>query len=347
MNQEFNFVQRLVKKAPRSRKQINAFYMGDAEILQTDSGYLCATVDTISEEISLGLIQSPETLGWLAAMASLSDLAAVGVTPQKMSLTWVCPATRDQAYEAQLKKGVQTACNEMKVFWEEYQRIEGTQDLLTCTAACLVKEKPRLLRGPVAPGDFLYSTGPFGLGNATAFANVALRPKSSALADQIDQQYRPRARVAEGLFIREFASACLDTSDGGLFSFDLLGQLNSIGIEIHYSSALFHPLALQLAKQAQVHPFLFFAAQNGEFELLFAIPENRDPDFRKKSQSAGMHFLPVGRVKDQPGLTLQQRNQILPLDLTGIENMLQDRASAAEYILALLKFASSNKIEAE
>lgn len=346
MNKEYDFVKRLTQFSPRSDQQINSFFTSDAEILQTENGFLCASVDTISEEISFGLIHSPQTLGWLAAIVSISDLAAIGEKSTHLSISFLKSSSVTEKFEKDFKSGVDKACAHFQCHLEEYQVLTGTQTVITSTAFCVVKKRPQLFRTPINPGDLLYLTGPLGLGNAVAFANVAIRKQNLEYANQIDESYQPLARVKEGIFLKSFAKACLDTSDGGLFSLDLFASLNQVGIEIDYCEKIFHPLALTLARAAKVNPFIFFAAQNGEFELLSAISPEKEEFFLKDAQQNGLKFLKIGAVINDPGLFINHGGRKSTIDMTSIQNLLHDGVPPDQYILALLKFAASNKIEA-
>ncbi len=345
MNKEYNFVKKLVAKAPRSPNQINDFFKSDAEVLKVGSRYLCTSVDTISEEISMGLIRDPKTLGWLSAVISFSDLAAVGVAPQFLSITKIASRSGIDIDENLFREGIDEACKTYDVNLSEFQNLTGHADLITSAASALVDEKPSLFRLPLKVGDQIYSTGPLGLGNAVAFANVAIRSKSPEQADALDKSYRPQARVREVQLIKKYSHACLDTSDGGLFSFDLMASLNSLGIEIDYNQSLVHPLAQQISKLASVNPFIFFAAQNGEFELLFAIAPEVESEFIASCKREKYSFIKAGRVVQSAGLSLRMGDRNIKLDMSSIQNMLYDRTSADQYILALLKFASFNNIE--
>ena len=58
----------LLKGLPRSKDQVNSLNEADAEILKLgDSNFLVSTIDSISEEVQLGLYEDPYTVGWMAA----------------------------------------------------------------------------------------------------------------------------------------------------------------------------------------------------------------------------------------------------------------------------------------
>ena len=221
---------------------------------------------------------------------------------------------------------------------------EAKRPIASCTAMAEIVEPPVLSRSGISPGDRLFLTGPIGWGNAVAFSNLAMRPQAPEAADALDQGYRPHARITAGCFLREWADACIDTSDGALFALDLMATLNGVGFEFAYSDSLFHPAALQVAGAARVNPWLFFAAQNGEFELLFSIAPGRVADFQKTARARGLTFSEVGQVVEKEGVSLRLPRGLRRLEMERIRNLLQDGIAPAQYIAAMLDFAKSHGI---
>jgi thiamine-monophosphate kinase len=342
MNNEIEFVSSLIQPYPKSHQQLTFPFESDAEVVKLGSQYLCISQDTVSEEISLGLIRHPETLGWLTVICSLSDLAATGVQTQGVSVVLGLPTTTLPQFESQFRHGVEQALQHHSVALEEYSVFASPHLITTCTAYALSKAPPPLTRLGLREGDILYSTGPFGWGNAVALWNVMADRLSSEIAAKIDAQYRPVPRIKEALFINKWASTCIDSSDGALFTIALMSELNQIGIHFHYDDKSIHPVALELSRKTGLPTWLFFAAQNGEFELLFSIPALKHNDFLQASLAEGFHFLRIGEVRGKSGLTFVGEKKQLPLDLSPIQNMLYEGINPEQYVLGLLNYYQQN-----
>ena len=348
-NLEIQFVKSLIAGYPRTGGQLNEPFLSDAEVVRMKDGVAVVSIDTVSEEYQLGLLRDPESLGWLTVTASLSDLAACGVVAQAVSLHLGAPPSLrpdEKWIEAFKKGGVDAAKIACGARVTEFKVFESPKLISSATALRVQKEPPPLSRKRFSPGSSIYLTGPVGWGNAVAFANVAVRAQAPELADQLDRGYRPLARSREAELVGRFAEACIDTSDGLLFTLDLLMELErSIGFRLEWSADLLHPVARKVAELARVPKWIFAAGQNGEFELLFSVPKQNEASFASAAQALGFKFLRVGSVSAEPALELAQRGQAKRLDLSPVRNLLHGEISPEKYVRALIEMAVRQGIE--
>src|SRR5512141_3471353 len=91
---ENQMIERLARSFRRSPGQVNRLNESDAEIVRlgTSDTRIAVTTDSIVEEIASGLYDDPRMIGWMAAMANFSDLAAVGATPLGLLVAETLPA---------------------------------------------------------------------------------------------------------------------------------------------------------------------------------------------------------------------------------------------------------------
>lgn len=350
MKKEIEYINTLIRNYPRSAQQLNYPFHSDAEVLKLADGYLGVSVDAVSEEISLKLIQNPETLGWMTVTASVSDLAAIGFKTERLSLM-LKTAAGDVAYDDEWKnqflKGATSAAQFYEIHELEKCLAEGKETLTACTAFGFSGKPPALSRVGLNPGDILYLTGPVGWGNATAFANIAIRKHSADVADLIDKTYRPKARWKEAQFLGQYSKVCIDTSDGLLATLKWLEIFNHHKLVIDYTRNLFHKMALDVAARTNVDPWLFMASQNGEFELLFAVPKEKAAEFEKSSTDRGFHFLRAGIVAEGEGLALNCQGKEKTIVVDHLLDMLQEGVEPETYIRNMLGFAHSQGIKLE
>ncbi len=335
-----SFVKSLIDSYQRTGRQLNLPFASDAEIIKTQSGYACVTIDTVSEEIEMGLIQSLEALGWLTVTASVSDLAAIGVETQNVHVAIGWADDKSELEKLKIVSGIKASLQKYLIPFFDISFFESKKLITSCTAFAETAQSPKVQRIGMQPGDLVFITGPIGWGNAVAFANLTLGEK----AKNFDLNYRPLARIEDAEFIAKWATSAIDTSDGLLFSLDLLQQLNGNGFQVSYSEHLYHPVAIEVARLTQVNPFLFMAAQNGEFEILFTVASKNERLFTQAAKESGKNFIKIGKVTENNTLCFEVSEKLQTLDLTSIRNLLQEGVDPKNYVLAMLKFASNNRI---
>ncbi len=286
---------------PRAPGQRGAIHETDAELVELGDGRLLAlTVDTVCEEIRLGLYRDPRTAGRLAAAAALSDLAAVGAEPLGLLLSVTLPPGDADAVQEAVARGVGATAAAARTFVLGGDTNEGDDLSVGCTAAGTVPCGSELRRVGVSPGDLLFSAGPLGLGAAVAastlFSGGHLLPES-ALA--------PPCRIAHGIALRGIASAAMDTSDGLVATLDQLARLN--GVALHLTrppEELLDPRALDVARRLALPPLALLAAAQGEQELVFAVSPQRLPALEVAAARLGWTPVPVGRAEPGNGIVV-------------------------------------------
>ncbi|MBK9375692.1 MAG: hypothetical protein IPN03_18725 [Holophagales bacterium] len=286
---------------PRAPGQRGAIHETDAELVELGDGRLLAlTVDTVCEEIRLGLYRDPRTAGRLAAAAALSDLAAVGAEPLGLLLSVTLPPVDVDAVQEAVARGVAETVAAAGTFVLGGDTNEGDDLSVGCTAAGTVPCGSQLRRVGISPGDLLFSAGPLGLGAAVAastlFAGGTLLPES-ALA--------PPCRIAHGIALRGIASAAMDTSDGLVATLDQLARLN--GVALHLTrppEELLDPRALDVARRLGLPLLALLAAAQGEQELVFAVPPQGLPALEVAAARLGWTPAPVGRAESGHGIVV-------------------------------------------
>lgn len=335
----------LIGKLKRHKNQVNQPFESDAEILKlSESSYLVATVDAIVEEFNYGLIKDPKTMGWLVATASVSDMAAVGVMPDALLISLVSPKNTEPSTLEKIYEGLNEACEyyDTKIIGGDTG--SSNEWNVSCTALAVVNKKPKVLR--VAPNEefSVYCTGKLGWGNAIALANV-LPSFDKTVAEKLDAQYRPEARLKEGKIIAEHAAFCMDTSDGLIKTLDFLCELNPFGICLNYDSIPFHPVVNDVSQVAKMPRFLFAAGENGEFELIFGVNKKNENKMLADFTRHGCAFTQIGQTTLEQGFSIARGQKVKEVALSPIRNLLEGDFSPQHYIESILNFAKLNDLQ--
>lgn len=314
---------------PRAPQQVGGVHETDAELVPLGGGRLLAlTVDTVAEEVQLGLYRDPRTAGRIAVVAALSDLAAVGAEPIGLLLSVTLPARDADATQESVALGVAEAAGEGGTWVLGGDTNEGPALTVGCSAAGLVPADSVLTRMGSKPGEGVFVAGPLGLGAARAAAAFLGEP--SLLPED---EFRPPSRLRHGRALRGVASAAMDTSDGLLATLDQLSRLNGIAIRLTRPAAeLLHPRAAAAGLRAGLSPLALLAVLHGEFELVFTVPESR----RRALADAAtrLDWAPVEIGVTEPGRGLF--DGVRPVDGARVRNLLSDsRGDLGAYAAAL------------
>jgi thiamine-monophosphate kinase len=324
--------------------RVNNIHEADAELVDlggSSEKYLAVTTDALVEEISSGLYDDPSLIGWMLAMANFSDLAAVGADPLGLLVTMSYPPSQGEAYVAKLAEGISEACQRLGTFVLGGDTNQADAVFLSGCAVGLVPKKSVITRVGAKPGDKIYLTGPAGLGSIYAFLR---------LTDQDGRlpkfYFRPLARIREGQLVREFASCCMDTSDGLLHTADTLMRLNRCQFVIQDQWArILHPFALEVCKAQDLPPWLALAAVHGEFELCFTLRADRERDFLEAARGAGWAPVAVGEVIEGEVVSIRKGENLVPLDTALIRNIAEEAGSNPKaYIARLLEIAREVRV---
>lgn len=285
----------------RHPAQANRMHEADAELLPLPgTGRLLAlTTDTLAEEIALGFYTDPETIGWMAATMSLSDLAAVAAQPLGLLVAVTLPRGAAGDYQARLAAGLDGACKAVHTYVLGGDTNFGAEASVTTTAVGQVEEQQALRRVGCRSGEVVYASGPLGAG-ATVAARALTGDTGSAA-----RPFRPVARLAEARRLVGFATACMDTSDGLIATLDQLSRLNGVGFEITAPlPRLLEAGALRTCEALGLDPLVALAQPHGEFELVWTVPGRDAKRFQRYAGLHGFEPLVVGVTIPEPVIRL-------------------------------------------
>jgi thiamine-monophosphate kinase len=331
---ENNFVNTLTAKFSRSPMQKNLLHESDAEIIKLSEDpetYVAMTIDSISEEIEAGLYDDPYLMGWMIVMVNISDLAAVAATPLGIVISEILPENLGGEFLAKLQEGISHAAKACNIFIWGGDTNFGKNVVLSGCALGIFPDNKYLKRKGCKPGDILYSTNKPGIGNA--FAISKLLSKSSEKVN-----YLPYARIKEASILHNYASCCMDTSDGVISTLDQLMRLNNLGFRIIPGwERKLNPESLKVAEKNKLPPWLLLAGEHGEFELLFTIPPKVEKEFLKSAEKENWIPVKLGKVIAEPEIQIDIYKKTVNFNSQKIRNLpFEYRGDIKEYLKSML-----------
>lgn len=231
----------------------------DCALLRAEKATLALSIDISVERVHFrrDWLTDPE-IGYRAAAAALSDLAAEGARAAGLLVSVCVPPDGPADQVADLMEGVGAAASAAgaKVYGGDLSRAP-----LVVVDVCAVGTAPRPVRRIGAErGDGLWVTGRLG-GMALALAayRAGRRPP-----DPIAERFaRPEPRLAAGQWLAsQGAHAMIDVSDGLATDAAHLAAASGVAVEITLERVPCWPGATSLVA----------AASGEEYELLVALP---------------------------------------------------------------------------
>jgi len=237
----------------------------------------------------------PAEIGYRAAAAALSDLAAVAAEPWVLLLSLGVPADAGDALVDGIADGVGDATADAGALIAGGDISRAEQLVLDC---CVIGRAPApVRRGGARPGDRIVVTG--ALGGPLA-ALVAWETRSEPSPEARARFARPAPRHAAARFLAAHrARAMIDISDGLIGDLGHLLAASDAGASLWVERLPVHAAVASTAERLGEPPWRFAARSGEEYELLAALPADVSDEELSKAPVA---VTVIGVFEETPGL---------------------------------------------
>ena len=274
---EFALIDRIIERLGDAAATDILVPPGDDAAVWTAPGEaVVATIDALVEGTHWRRdTMSPADVGWRAIAASVSDIAAMGATPDHALVATVLATSFTLDDVDALIDGMAEACRRHGVRIAGGDITRGNETAVVVTllgGAALQRGGARVLRRDAArAGDAVAVSGTPGAAAAGLALIEAGREAEPSAAALIAAHRRPIARVALGRAAVEAGIACaIDISDGLLQDLGHLAGRSGAGIEIDLEALPLHPAAVELLGEQQARDLALGGGE--DFELALTGP---------------------------------------------------------------------------
>lgn len=314
---EFALIETLRRRHGRANHSIVRGIGDDAAVVASPSGReLVLTTDLLAERIHFDLATATlEDIGYKAAIANLSDIAAMGARPEYLLVALAVPSSFRASHIFRLYQGLMLACRPYRVALVGGDTSASAQGLfVSLTVTGSVPTGRALLRSGARVGDLLYVTGTLGdsLAGLRLLSHPREAPRLPAAAKRflIARHRRPIAhcRLGELLSRQRLATAAMDVSDGLSGDIRHLCDQSRVGAEIHAGALPCSPQMRAYAAICRTDPAVL-ALQGGEdYELLFTVPPTKALALHRLAKLPGRRFTCIGTIRpNRFGIRLRSR----------------------------------------
>jgi thiamine-monophosphate kinase len=309
---EFDLIHALHQRHSRHTPSVIRGIGDDAAVITSRAGqWTVLTTDLLTEGVHFDLrTATMADIGFRAAAANLSDIAAMGATPQYLLVALAIPRTGTSLHVHQLYRGMMAACrpHQVRLIGGDTSASDGGW-FLSLTVIGMVPPRKALFRSGARIGDSVYVTGTLG----DSLAGLRLlnepqpgeirHPRTAALSPRhrqflIGRHLRPTARVEEGRWLsaHRFATAAIDISDGLSGDLRHICEESHVGVELDLGALPVSPACRAYGASRKLDPVGLALTGGEDYELLFTVAPRQCRRLAHAAITRGFSLTCIGRI---------------------------------------------------
>ena len=258
-------------------------------------------------------------IGYKAAAANLSDMAAMGAHPTGILVAIAFPPSSTKQDWQKFYRGLAAPCKRYKVQLLGGDTSSSPSSLfIAITIIGFVKPEHILTRQGAKIGDLIYVSGTLGDSAAgLAYLKKYTRPPrlstlSSSMNYLVQRHLHPTARIALGQLLtsQPYATSAMDLSDGLSGDINHLCRQSQVGALIESVKIPMSQQMLRYAKRIRATPLQWSLHGGEDYELLFTIPPTYQHELEKIAKKRRMRITQIGVIQPkQFGIRLEESDQ--------------------------------------
>jgi thiamine-monophosphate kinase len=291
----------------------------DAAILSIPKGQqLVQSVDTLVSGIHFPIETSPHDIAYKALAVNLSDMAAMGAEPAWFTLALTLPED-DEDWLKAFSESLFTLAKKYNVQLVGGDTTNGPL-CISITINGFVPDGKALTRNKAKVSDKVYVSGTLGdaaLALAAWQGDCLLREESKTYLNQ--RLNRPQPQIELGLLLRNYASACIDISDGLISDLKHITEKSNVAARIAFEKIpLSIDFKLNITDTALLLPLVL--AGGDDYELCFTIPKAKQSEFDKMIKEKNIQVTCIGEIEAGQGVRCLLNGKEIDIQGSGYEH---------------------------
>jgi thiamine-monophosphate kinase len=313
---EFDLIERYFRHCGVKREDVCLGVGDDAAVLECPPGQrLVAAMDTLVDGVHFPHGAPPTSIGHRALAVNLSDLAAMGARAAWALLALTLPEAQE-SWLAQFAAGFAGLARRHNVALVGGDTTRGP---LCVTVQILGHvQGSAMLRSGGRPGDALFVSGTPG----DAAAGLALEqgrwPASPGSRYLRERFLFPTPRMELGERLREYASACIDVSDGLLGDAGKLAAASGCGAQICYADLPLSQPLLWAAGAERAHELALTGGD--DYELCFSVGPGQIDRLLAQMPPQRWGYTRIGTLREAPGVDVVREGAVVAFAHSGYDH---------------------------
>lgn len=281
---------------------------------------LVITTDVLVDNVHFSYRTTPpDTVGWRAATANLSDLAAMGATPIGITVGLCLPGDLSVHWVEQLYQGLGECLQRYNTPIVGGDICRSSVTTISITAFGQVESSQVIRRSAAQPGQVILITGYHGMSRAGL--ELLLNPEFGHNLTQSEkeslilahQRPNPRLDVLPYLWNKMGTTQIggMDSSDGLGDAVIQLCHMSGVGAKIERSRLPISPILSQWVSPEQALDWVLYGGE--DFELVLCLPETLALELLK---NLGEGAAIIGKIIEEPQIILIEEHGQRDLSLS-------------------------------
>lgn len=266
---EFGFIDRLARIIPSSPTVVEGIG-DDCAVLRVGERLVLVSTDMFIEDVHFRRAGvSPRDIGWKAASACLSDIAAMGGAPMYCLTSLACPGDETAVFLEEIYRGMLSAMSRFGAVIVGGDTTRSPRGIIIDVIAVGEAIGGHFLRRRGAKvGDVLVVTGSLGCSAAGLHALT----HGNSCEELVQAHMYPNPRILEGQWLctRDSVHAMIDISDGLCQDAGHLAKAVRLGVDLHPERLPVAPALAKYCAERDLDPIQFMLTGGEDYELLFA-----------------------------------------------------------------------------
>ena len=271
---EFSLISTYFKELT-SQQDVAVGIGDDAAIINTSKDHqISVATDTLVASVHFPDTASAEQIATRALCVNLSDMAAMGAVPKWFTLALTMPKQLACSEWLQgFSQGLAKVANQYQVSLIGGDTTAGPLSVSITVLGELPLGK-RLCRDGAQHGDIIFVSGT--LGDGAAALHQLTHSDLPQNDRHIERFYQPQPCIELGLGLRDYASACIDISDGLIADLGHISKASGLCASVNSQSLPIHADVIQAYTEKSIE----WALTGGDdYQLCFTVPLKQQKAF--------------------------------------------------------------------